>query len=865
GLSRDGAMTWEPTVGWDAGQISDFTFHPTNPDIVWAGTLSGPHVSFDGGRSWADRRDGMLTPAPGNFGHPYAVETVLFDPSDTTSQTLLAFGGDHRELKFANPNQTQNYGFIWRSTDSGQTWSVITDLDANIVAADYVGGSSDQLWVAAFDKVYRSTGDGAGASWLVKNNGLPAMNSDVRLTGIVGHPTDPDVALLTIGVRQTSSETADVGGIFKTTDGGDNWIRVEAGVTAGNNPPEFRHIDISSDGNTVWASDINWGQSKGLWRSTDGGDTWTHVLTQTNAPQLIVGGTPMTTGSAIGAWWVEIDPNDSDRVYAGTSGFVIRTEDGGTTWKDVVNQRDDNSTRFRSNGYTGYVANNFEVSPYDSSLHVAQGWDRLLSGISRDDGFYWEIGQPGLPDFNGGRDVAFAPNGLIFAALGQAGNTSQHVARSTDSGQTWEILASPTGALGVADSVHVSPINPAEAWVVIDGTLYRSINADAPAADVTWNVRDINGLTVESIWPTTDTPNSFQGDDFYIVTEDGVYQTNNGGWAVTRVGGTDPINPSERVRLSVPNDNSGELWASSNGVGAFFFDGSSWSEVDLPGNADKWAKDVAIDPTNPDRIAIATGQDPYVTVREGTGIWITQDGGQTWTNQNGSLPLVNVNTVDFTPNADRLVIGTSGRGFFVSELDRTEPGTQAELLNVGAAGGRQFEVGTNSAAEGERFIEVPAGSGDNWNRNADAPVAKFYFELTAPESQVSFRGRVQTPLGGNDDSFFVRVNQGPWQLWDTPQNTTGWSWGAIQDRGASDPYAVSLDAGVHVLEFKHREDGTRLDAVDVIIGIPGTGASTSEPGLRDDRLFSEDPITQATFTPNAYATLFESSDEDDVP
>jgi hypothetical protein len=99
--------------------------------------------------------------------------------------------------------------------------------------------------------------------------------------------------------------------------------------------------------------------------------------------------------------------------------------------------------------------------------------------------------------------------------------------------------------------------------------------------------------------------------------------------------------------------------------------------------------------------------------------------------------------------------------------------------------------------------------------------------MTEPTTNVSFRARVQTPGGAGDSSFFVRVNDGPWQLWDTPLNQNGWSWGTVKNRGSNSPYSVNLDTGVHVLEFKLRQDGTRLDAVE--LQMSSTSTSTLTP------------------------------------
>ncbi|PIW12913.1 MAG: hypothetical protein COW34_12515, partial [Armatimonadetes bacterium CG17_big_fil_post_rev_8_21_14_2_50_66_6] len=51
GVSEDGGDSWQSTFGFRMWEINDFTFHPTDPKVIWVGTLGGPYVSTDGGRN----------------------------------------------------------------------------------------------------------------------------------------------------------------------------------------------------------------------------------------------------------------------------------------------------------------------------------------------------------------------------------------------------------------------------------------------------------------------------------------------------------------------------------------------------------------------------------------------------------------------------------------------------------------------------------------------------------------------------------------------------------------------------------------------------------------------------------------------
>ncbi|MEM1013922.1 MAG: hypothetical protein AAGI46_17080, partial [Planctomycetota bacterium] len=470
GLSVDAGQSWLPTTGWQSWEHSDFTWHPTDPDIVWAGTNSGPHLSTDGGQTWTPKRNG-LPPATG-YGYPASVETVLFDAGDPSHQTLLAFGGDHRRFKDGtNPDQVPNYGKIWRSRDGGETWSLVGEVPTgfggtgnNIMAASYGAGSHETLWVAVAESgVWRSSDDGQTGTWQQRSNGLPALGNNVAITGLVAHPTIPNVLHVTIGSQQgIESQRQHVGGVFRTTDAGLNWTRVEDGDPTGYWPPDFKHVAQSSDGNTLWAVDNSWSGGMGAYRSTDAGLSWQHVLSQSNVESLLVDSTPFDNG-IVNGWWAEVSPHDAAVVYLGTTTSVLVTRDGGDTWEDALNTPV--SDGHRASGYTGWVANNAEFNPFNDDQLVVQGWDRLLATVSDDAGFSYEMTQPGLPRFNGGNDVAFAADGTMFAALGQS-NTSNQITRSTDGGATWQVLASPSSTPARAWNVHVNKDNPSQVWVV---------------------------------------------------------------------------------------------------------------------------------------------------------------------------------------------------------------------------------------------------------------------------------------------------------------------------------------------------------------------------------------------------------------
>ncbi|MEM6820822.1 MAG: hypothetical protein AAF558_02610, partial [Verrucomicrobiota bacterium] len=155
GLSLDGGKSWGGVFGLKAYEMADITWHPTDPNQVWVGSMSGPLLSKDGGRTFIEKRVGLPPIADGHFSAP--IERVLFDPNN--HQTLIAFGGSSRNWRSGkNP---QGMGIVWKSFDEGESWARVATLTKegssrdpkakegiNINGMVFASESSDVLYAA---------------------------------------------------------------------------------------------------------------------------------------------------------------------------------------------------------------------------------------------------------------------------------------------------------------------------------------------------------------------------------------------------------------------------------------------------------------------------------------------------------------------------------------------------------------------------------------------------------------------------------------------------------------------------------------------------------------------------------------------
>jgi len=235
-------------------------------------------------------------------------------------------------------------GGLWKTTDSGENWTPVTDglITAASVGAVAVSESNpDVVFIGTGETCIRGNimpGDGvyrsrdAGKTWthvgFKESHGI----SKIRI-----HPTNPDIIYVaSFGKYSVPSEER---GVFKSTDGGTTWKRVLF------RDDKTGAIDISIDRNnpnvlyaSLWEAYrkeyqmSSGGAGSGLFKSTDGGETWTEVTRNPGMPTGLVG--------RIG---VAVSGANSNRVYAlveNEKGGLFRSDDAGATWTLVNDKRD---------------------------------------------------------------------------------------------------------------------------------------------------------------------------------------------------------------------------------------------------------------------------------------------------------------------------------------------------------------------------------------------------------------------------------------------------------------------------------------------------------------------------------------------
>ena len=363
--SNDAAATW---TNVQAGQFFDIEFNSAYPSIIYASGINGFYYSSDSGLTW-----------------------------NLISATLCSGGRSCISVTPANSNVIYlwcNNGDLKKSTDGGNSWSLMTSPSVLVTDLDYYGkiitvSPTDANEVYVGGQIIAKSTDG-GSTWNTKSVWYPWNAANYA------HADNHSISFLPGGNGSTIFSCND-GGIFKTTNGGNTWFDLSNGLDI----KQYYRIGCSAlDPNLIFAGAQDNGTDRfngqiadnvfkgdgmeclvdytdnnivyasvyegSFIKSTDGGNTFpsscspsgvtgawvTPMVMHPTNPQILFGGyqdvyksldggnswntisTNIDNGSFLNV--VAISPSNPNYIYVASSGHIFRTNNGGTNWNNIT-------------------------------------------------------------------------------------------------------------------------------------------------------------------------------------------------------------------------------------------------------------------------------------------------------------------------------------------------------------------------------------------------------------------------------------------------------------------------------------------------------------------------------------------------
>ncbi len=567
------------------GRLNTVAFHPTNPDILWVGAAGGGiWKTTDGALTWTTTTDQQPVLGVSDIAvHPTAPDTLYIATGDADGQDSRSIG----VLKSADG------GLSWQPT--GLNWSVTNGRYIRRLIMNPVNPRT--LFCASSNGIYR-THDG-GDTW--------AQVASGSYIDIEFKPNDT----ATLYIATNGSAPAR---ILRSTNGGNNWAtatilpytrRAEIAVT----PAAPNRVEV------VGAFDSSSGLS-GMWRSTDGGQSFAKYLAGDCSTNMLNGS--FTGSGCRGQGFYDltlcINPSDSNDIWVG----------GVINWNSLDNGQNWQPRTFwynTSNAPTVHADKHMTVfHPYQPNVLLDCNDGGLY--VSPDGGSSWMDLSNGLGISQIYR-IAVAQTDTTRVLIGMQDNGSREVYQGLwyerTGGDGMDCLIDPTdGDVQYGSYVY--------------GELYRTFNGWASKTTISDNIPG----TPQGAWLTpmkldpTDPATIYAGYKELYVSHDwgDTWQAISNGFGGRNISDF-AVAPSNTAFIYVSTGSG--LYRTNNS-------GQSWTTLTPPGSGS--LSRVLVTPQDPQEVYITRSN--YLA---GDKIWKSIDGGNTWANISGTLPNVPANCV----------------------------------------------------------------------------------------------------------------------------------------------------------------------------------------------------------------------------
>ena len=683
--------TFEPVFeGMPTASIGDIAIDPGNPEVVWVGTgEANIFRSSDAGCGVFKTVDGGKTWKLSGLENTFTIGRIRISPQNSDIVYVAATGHEW------TPNEDRG---LFKTTDGGKSWSKVLYVDKNTGVYDLVLDPEDP------NTIYCTTWERIRLKW-----------------------NDP-----------RTNESTRNNGIWKSTDAGKSWKKINSGLPAPNKMGRIG-IDIAASNPRVLYAYVDnyelayeakpgeldsYGRQrtntiKGatIYRTSDAGDTWTQVSGLTPEQKTFMERHSGTYGWVFGQ--IRVDPTDENTVYS--MGLQLnQSTDGGKTFSSLRGQHvdhhglwiDPDNPDYLLNVQDGGLAISYDKGktwkipikelPLEQFFNLAYDFSTpfRVFGSIQDHGSYF-----GIVDLSRGRDRV--PAVEFEATLG--GEGTSHTINPIDNNTIYasgfygqlsraEIDNYPQSSKRLIQArlpgeaplrgqwVAPTLVSPHDPDIVYHGmqVLMRSWDRgdtwETISPDLSYNNPEKMGdISYQTISVFDESPLRYGL--IYAGTDDGrIWRTNDGGktWTNIRNGQV----PEKFVsRIVASKYEIGTVYLTQTGRRDDDFQVYIWKSTDFGNSWQDISGNIPVGPVNTIR------EDPFNKdiLYAGTdgGVFVSKDGGKQW-EVLGKLPFCYVHDLIIHPRDNMIVIATHGRGIWVTDAnpvnarDKMRPGRRFE-------------------------------------------------------------------------------------------------------------------------------------------------------------------------------------------
>lgn len=685
--TENNGTTFEPIFdNQSVISIGDIAVAPTNPDIIWVGTGEannsrssywgdGVYKSTDGGKTWKNM----------GLKETHHIGRIVIHPTNPDTVYVAALG----HLYSFNKERG-----LFKTVDGGETWEKVLYISEKVGVVDVAMDPEKPniLYAASYEKqrlpwhfeeggpgsaIYKTT-DG-GRNWHVLTGGLPA--GKIGRIGLEVYRKNPNIVYATIentNKRPPTEEEAEqdrrrkrepqervIGGdIYRSDDGGKTWEKMNSSKDNIGGRPGYYYGQIRIDPNN---DKVIYVLSVILYRSNDGGKTWGKQRSMNVA---------VNTHADHHALW--INPENSNHIILGNDGGLAISYDGAKTWDFYDNLP---LAQYYAVGvdmeepynvYGGLQDNGSWKGPSNSraGLITLDDWESVGEG----DGFYNQV------DPNDSRWLYNESQFGNIQRVDQKTGERKNIRPTRKEGKpplrfNWNspIVISPHNSQIVyfGGNVLFQSLNRGDSWQEISPDL--TLNDPVKIA----GRGNIQYCTITTISESPITPGII-----WVGTDDGkVHITRNFGAAWVEL--TDRLKASGAPeeywvsRVFASNHKEGTAYVSKTGYRRDDFRpflykttnfGATWTSI--TGNLPNEPVNVIVeDRKNPNLLFVGTEMAVYVSI----------DGGEKWIRMKNNMPTNAVHDLLIHPRENDLVVGTHGRGIFITDITPLQELTEKVL------------------------------------------------------------------------------------------------------------------------------------------------------------------------------------------